>query len=155
MCEAFFAVHNVLRAGVTLFRQQCRQYSALRGHGIHRVLHHGELAGSYRSQRGMAAGRDSNGMLNFLPIEMQRAPSHKGGNECRQCGMVPTALANAWKRRFAETHFKFVTEHESDDKFPAVRPGTLAASNGSRKNIRGMRWILLPVNIVVVHATDH
>ena len=47
--QPFLAVDHVLGAGVALLRQQRGQHAALRGHGIDRVLHHGELAGGDRA----------------------------------------------------------------------------------------------------------
>src|SRR5580692_1815807 len=78
MRQSFFSIDYVLRSGVALLCHQRGQDSTLRGHGIDRVLHHGELAGSYRAQRGMAARRDAYGMLNLLPREVECAPGDEG-----------------------------------------------------------------------------
>ena len=69
--QAFLAVHHVLGAGVPFLGHERGQHTALRRHGIDRVFHHGQLSGSYRAQRGMTAGRNSDGMLYLLPSEVQ------------------------------------------------------------------------------------
>src|SRR5581483_3449455 len=69
--------------------------------------------------------------------------------------MMPTTLANARKCRFAKAHFEFMPEHDSDNQFLTLVVCALAAGQRRGKDIRGMRWILLPINVVVIHAADH
>src|SRR5579884_3668183 len=68
---------------------------------------------------------------------------------------MPASLANAGERGLAEAHFEFVAKNEADDELAAVALRALAAGQGRRENVRGMRRILLPVNVVVIHATNH
>src|SRR5580700_11159612 len=68
---------------------------------------------------------------------------------------MPAALTDSGERGFAETHFKFVSQHQADDQFLSVALGALAAGECRRKNVGRMRWILLPVNVVVIHTADH
>ena len=89
------------------------------------------------------------------PVEVQHACSNDGRDERGQRGMMPAALANARECRFAEPHLEFVAEHQADDQFAAVAAGALAAGHRRRKDVRRMRRVLLPVNVVVVHAADH
>ena len=69
--------------------------------------------------------------------------------------MMPTALADARESGLAESHFKFVAQHESNDQFLAIALGALTTRHRSRENIGRMRRILFPVNVVVIHATNH
>ena len=68
---------------------------------------------------------------------------------------MPPALANTGKSRFAQPHLEFMAEHDADDQLAAIASRTLAGRDCSRKNVGGMRRILLPVDVVVVHAADH
>ena len=68
---------------------------------------------------------------------------------------MPAAFANAGKGRLAEAHLEFMPQDEPDDQFLATALRALAAGQRRGKNIGGMRRVLLPVNVVVVHAADH
>src|SRR5437660_11413766 len=68
---------------------------------------------------------------------------------------MPAPFANSRKSRLAETHLEFMAEDETDDQLFSIAFGAFATGQGRRKNIRGMRWVLLPVNVVVLHAADH
>ncbi len=153
--QAFLAVHHMLRSGVALLGHKRGQHAALRRHGIDGVLHHGQLAGGDRAQRGMTAGRNANGVLNLLPSEMQDAARDDGRDERRQRGVMPAAFANARESRLAEAHLEFMSQDEPDDQLLAIAFRALAAGQRRRKNVRRMRRVLLPVNVVVVHAADH
>jgi hypothetical protein len=48
-----------------------------------------------------------------------------------------------------------VAQHKSNNQFLAVAAGALATRHRRRKNIGRMRRVLLPVNVVVIHAADH
>src|SRR5579864_4860959 len=69
--------------------------------------------------------------------------------------MMPPALANPGKGRFAEPHLEFMAQHKSDNEFLAARLGAFAPCYRSGENVGRVRGILLPVDVVVVHATDH
>ncbi len=87
--------------------------------------------------------------------EVQRASGDERGDECGQCGVMPAAFADAGEGGFAETHFELVSEDEADDEFLAVALGAFASGHGGGEDVGWMRWILLPVDVVVVHAADH
>src|SRR5438270_5350475 len=69
--------------------------------------------------------------------------------------MVPSALADARECRLTKAHLKFVPQHQTDDQFFSVAAGAFAAGQSRRENVGGMRWILLPIDVVVIHAADH
>src|ERR1051326_9419846 len=48
-----------------------------------------------------------------------------------------------------------MAEDHGDDQFFAVCLRALAASHRGGENVGGMRGVLLPVDVVVIHATDH
>src|SRR5579871_6995137 len=149
MCQPLFPIDYMLRPGVALLCQQRRKHSRLGRQGIYRIFHHGQVAGGNRTKRAGMTGGDADSVLDLLPGEMQRPTGDDRRNECGECGMVPSALANAGKSRFAEPHLELVAEHEPDNEFFAPAAGTLAASNCCRENIRWMRRILLPIDVVV------
>ncbi len=153
--QSFLAVDHVLGAAVAPLGQQGRQNAALRGHRIDCVLHHRQLARSHRAHGAMPRSRNPDGMLNLFPTQMQRASRHDGRNKRRQRGMMPTALADARKRRLAQAHLELMAQYKSNDQFLAIALGALTTRHRGRKNIGGMRRILLPVNVVVIHAADH
>jgi hypothetical protein len=68
---------------------------------------------------------------------------------------MPSALANPREGRFAQAHLKFVAEHQANNQFLPVPAGTFTARNRRRKNVRRMRWVLFPVDVVVIHTPDH
>ena len=68
---------------------------------------------------------------------------------------MPPAFAYPGKGRFAKAHLEFVPQNQPDDQFAAVAPGSFTTRQCRRENVGRMRWILLPVNIVVIHAPDH
>src|SRR5579862_5517080 len=68
---------------------------------------------------------------------------------------MPAALANPGERGLAEAHFEFVAKNKADDEFAAVALRALAAGQSDRENVGRMRRILLPVDVVVIHAADH
>ena len=103
----------------------------------------------------MTARRDADGVLDLFPGQMQRAPGDDRRNERSQGRVMPAAFANSGKRRLAEAHLELVSENESDDEFLAITPGALASGQGRGKNVGRMRRVLLPVDVVVVHAADH
>src|SRR5580704_10445513 len=145
----------MLRSGVALLGHERGQYPALRGHGIDRVLHHGQLAGGDRAQRRMTAGRNSDRVLDLLPPEMHGAARDNGRDKRSQRSVMPAALTNPWECSLAETHLELMPENEADDQLFAITLRALAASQRRGKNVRRMRRVLLPVNVVVIHATDH
>ena len=118
--QPFLAVDHVLGTAVALLRQQRRQHAALRRHRIDGVLHHRQLARGHRAHRAMPRSRNSDGMLNLLPAQMQRAPRHDRRDKRRQRRVMPAALADPGKRRLAQTHFELVAQHESNDQFLAI-----------------------------------
>src|SRR5215467_4738810 len=69
--------------------------------------------------------------------------------------MVPAALANSGEGRFAQAHFEFMAENHPHDQFLPVAASALAGGHRRWKYVGWMGWVLLPVNIVVVHAADH
>ena len=115
MHQSLFPVDHVFRPRVALFRQQRGQHAALRGQWVHRVFHHGEFARGHCPQRAMTTRRNPDRVLNLFPGEAQRPPGNQGRNECRERGMMPSPLANARKRRFAQPHLEFVPQHQADN----------------------------------------
>src|SRR5579872_1630038 len=103
----------------------------------------------------MAAGGDSNTVLNLFPCEVKGASGYQRRNECRESGVVPAAFANARESGLAEPHFEFVSQDNTHYEFVATRACAFAAGNRGGKNVGWMRRILLPINIVVIHAADH
>src|SRR5438309_2659183 len=69
--------------------------------------------------------------------------------------MMPATLANARKGGLAEPHFELVSQHEADHEFLAARLRALATGHRCGKYVRRMRRVLLPIDVVVVHATNH
>ena len=145
----------MLRPAVALLRQQRREHSALRRHRIDGVLHHRQLARGDRPQRGARAGADADGMLHFAAVEVQHASSNDGRDKRRQRRMVPAPLANSRERRLAQPHLELMPQHQADNQLAPVAAGALAAGHRRRKDVRRMRRVLLPVDVVVVHAADH
>ena len=86
---------------------------------------------------------------------MQRPSGHKRGYESGQRRMMPATLANPRECRFAESHLKFVPKDQSYDQFAAIAFCAFTAGERRGKDVRWMRWILLPINIVVIHTADH
>ena len=69
--------------------------------------------------------------------------------------MVPATLTDSRKRCFAEAHFKLVAQDKANNQFTPVAVFALAAGHGCGKDIGGVRRVLLPIDVVVVHAADH
>ena len=69
--------------------------------------------------------------------------------------MMPAALANAGEGRFAQPHLELVAEHQADDQLAAIAAGALAGGHRRGENVGRMRGVLLPVDVVVIHAADH
>ena len=69
--------------------------------------------------------------------------------------MVPSALADSRKGGFAEAHFEFVAENKAYDQLLAAGFCALARGHGRGKNVGRVRRVLFPVDIVVIHATNH
>src|SRR5579862_1353391 len=86
---------------------------------------------------------------------MESASRDDGRNKRRERGMMPSALANSGEGGFAEAHFKFMAEHQTDDEFFPTALSALATCDRGRKDIGRVRGILLPINVVVIHAADH
>src|SRR5258708_26688815 len=102
----------------------------------------------------MATGRDANRVLDLLPPQMHGADRDDGRDILGQSSVVPDAFANSGKRRLTEAHLELVRENKSHDQLFAITFRPLATGQGGRENIRRMRRVLLPVNVVVVHAAD-
>src|SRR4029079_11740085 len=68
---------------------------------------------------------------------------------------MPAAFSNAGKRRLAEAHLELVSQDQADNQLLATALRALAAAERRAKNVGWMRRVLLPVNVVVVHAADH
>ena len=153
--QTFLAVDHVFWSCVSLFSQQSCKNSTLRRHRIDRVLHHRQLARYRCAQRAMVRSGNADRVLNLLPTQSQRAPGDDRRRKRRERCMMPAALANPWERRFAQPHLELMPEHEPDNQLLAVALGALAAGHRGRENIRRMRRILLPINVVVIHAADH
>src|SRR5581483_12409245 len=68
---------------------------------------------------------------------------------------MPAALADSREGGLAQAHLELMSQHQADNEFLAIAPRALATSYGRRKDVRRMRWVLLPKNVVVVHAPDH
>ena len=69
--------------------------------------------------------------------------------------MVPAALADSGKGGLAKPHLELVGQDDGDDQVFAVPCGALTASDGGRDDVGGVARVLLPVDIVVVHDSDH
>src|SRR5208337_1199324 len=102
----------------------------------------------------MARSRDSDGMLNLFPTKVESACCHDWRDEGGECRMVPAAFADSRKRRLAQAHFELVTKHKSYDQFFTIAFRAFTTCHRGRKNVGGMRRVLLPVDIVVIHAAD-
>ena len=103
----------------------------------------------------MPAGRNADGVLDLFPAEMHDAARNDGRNKRSQGGVMPAAFANPGESRLAEPHLELVPEHEPNDQFFAITFRALAAGQRGGENVRRMRRVLLPVNVVVIHAADH
>src|SRR5579862_4675865 len=68
---------------------------------------------------------------------------------------MPATLPDSREGRLAKAHLKFVPEDDADDEFFAAAAGAFATRDCSGKNVRRVRRILLPVDVVVIHAADH
>ena len=113
------------------------------------------LPGRDRAQRAVAAGGNADGVLNLLPRQVQRAAGDDGRNKRSQRSVMPSPLANAGKRRFAKAHLELMAQDQTDNQFLAAAAGPLAARQRRGENIGRMRGVLLPINVVVIHAADH
>ena len=153
--QPFLAVDDVLGAGVALLGQQRREHAALRRHRVHRVLHHGQLACGDGAQSGTSTGADADGMLQLCCVKVQHAAGYNRRHKSRQRSMVPSAFANAGEGGFAQPHLEFVAEHQADDQLASIAARALAAGDCGGKNVGWVRGVLLPVDVVVVHAADH
>ena len=69
--------------------------------------------------------------------------------------MMPAAFADPWERHLAEPTLEFMSEHQANDEFTAIRTAAFASSNRGRENVRRVRRVLLPVDVVVILAADH
>jgi len=69
--------------------------------------------------------------------------------------MVPSALADAGECGLTQAHLEFVPKYKTDDQFSRIAAGAFAARQRCRKDVGGMGWILLPIDVVVIHAADH
>jgi hypothetical protein len=69
--------------------------------------------------------------------------------------VVPAALADAGEGRLAQPHLELVSEHDAEDQVPARLSGPLPARHGGGDDVRRVRRVLLPVDVVVVHDADH
>src|ERR1039458_4374565 len=69
--------------------------------------------------------------------------------------MMPSPLTNARKRRLTKAHLELVTQDQADNQFLAAASGPLATRQRRRKNVRRMRGVLFPINVVVIHTADH
>ncbi len=106
-------------------------------------------------KRAMARRADADGVLDLFGGQMKSASSNNRRNKGCQRGVMPTTLADSRKSCFAETLLEFMTQHQTDDQFAAIASGPLTTGNGCGKDVGRMRGILLPIDVVVVHAADH
>src|SRR5260370_23944744 len=68
---------------------------------------------------------------------------------------MPATLANPGEGGFAKTHFELVAENKTNDEFFAAAAAPFATRDRCGKNVRRVRRILLPVDVVVIHTADH
>ena len=68
---------------------------------------------------------------------------------------MPPALANARKRGLAKAHFEFMAEDEPHNQIFPITSCAFTTCERGGKNVRRMGRVLLPVDVVVIHAADH
>ena len=103
----------------------------------------------------MPGGGDPYGVLDLLPPEPEHATRHDGRHEGGEGGMMPAPLPDAGKGGFTQTHFELVAQDDPHDEVLARAPGSLPAGQRRRDDVRRVRGILLPVDVVVVHDPHH
>src|SRR4051812_48992413 len=149
--ESFFAVYNVLGSAVAFFRKQCGEHAGLRGQGIDGILHHREFAGRDCAERAVTRRRNADGVLNLFPREFEGASGNDRRYEGGKGRVMPATFADTGECGFAETLLEFVSEDEADDEFATIGPSAFTSCDGGGKDVGGMRRVLLPVDVVVVH----
>jgi hypothetical protein len=81
--------------------------------------------------------------------------AHDRRGERRQRRVVPPPLSDAGKGGFTEAHLELVAQDDTEDEVLPIPPGTLATRDGRGDDVRRVRGVLLPVDVVVVHHADH
>ncbi len=155
VAETFLAVEDMLGTGVAAFGQQRRQHPALGSQRVDGVLHHGQFACSDRARGAVARCRDADCVLHLFSVETE----HPGCGDRRcgggQGGVVPADLAHAGVGDLAQTLLELVGEGDADQQIASGTAGTLGRRHRRRDQIGGVRRVLFPVNVVVIHHPDH
>jgi hypothetical protein len=153
--EPLLAVDDVLRPGVALLRQERGEDTALTGHGVDGVLHHGELARGDRTERRVATPGDADGVLDLRRGQLEHASRDEGRHEGGQGRVMPSPLADSGVGRLAEAHLELVAQRDAQEEVAAGAGVVLGGGHRGGDDVRGMGRILLPVDVVVVHDPDH
>ncbi len=148
---------HVLGAGVALLGQQRRQHAALGRQRVDGVLHHGQLAGGHRAEWWQWRERgDADGVLHLLRVEVEHARRRRSGEA--------KAVSVAWCQPRSRMPGKAASHSRISNSWPRTMPtirsrpplaGALAAGQRRGDDVRGVRRVLLPVDVVVVHHPDH
>src|SRR5689334_7901216 len=68
---------------------------------------------------------------------------------------MPSALTDSRNRGLTQSTFELVSEDDSYDQLRAARIGAFTTTDCRRDYVGWVRWILLPIDVVVIHATHH
>ncbi len=103
----------------------------------------------------VARGRDADGVLHLLGGQTEHPAGGDGRGGGGQGGVVPADLADAREAHLAQPLLELVGQSDPDQKIAARPAGALGGGHGGRDDVRRVRRILLPVDVVVVHHPDH
>ena len=68
---------------------------------------------------------------------------------------MPADLADAGERDLAQTLLELVGEGDADEEIAPGTAGLFRRRHRRRDEVRGMRGILLPIDVVVIHDPNH
>ena len=126
------------------------EYAIAHRHGVHGVLHHGELAGRDRPHGITVRAGDTDGIHQLVLRQSHQLPGHNGSDELGQGGMVPLAFPNAGQGELAQPLFELVGQNNGHDDMLHGGAGHFPYSQGGRYQVRRMARVFPPVNVIVV-----
>jgi hypothetical protein len=113
------------------------------------------MVGRHRAERELTRAGNADGMLNLIGCELQHPAGDDGRDERGQRRMMPAALADAGECGFTQPHLELMTEHDADDQLATIAAHQLGTCQRRGNDVRWMRRVLLPVDVVVIHHADH
>jgi len=152
--QALLALEHLPWTGVPLRGQERRPHPGLHGQRVRRVLHVRKLARHDSPEGEVARPGDPHRSHELVQGEAEHPPRDKGASELGQASVMPPHLTDPGVGSEAEPHLELVGEDNPHEEVLPSEAAHLSRGQRGGDEVRGVRRVLLPVDVVVVEGPN-